>query len=157
MYNEVFMFRPLLGGEIINTLQGLEIRIGSLIIAFIFGLLTQTAQAEGLIAHWKLDEVSGDQVSDSVGGHNSLLLPGSPDDSQWTEGIINGARMFDGVDDFVWMDEYKGISGVTPAQRQPGLKRQKPAILFRGAGKNLQGRGVLTSILQLGEHAEHYS
>lgn len=74
------------------------------------GIYPVYGQDEGLIAHWKLDEVNGDQVSDSVGEHNGWLL-GYPDDSQWTEGIIDGARMFDGVDDFVWMEEYKGISG----------------------------------------------
>ncbi len=88
-----------------------NICVGLIILTMLMGCVYPVyGQDEGLVAHWKLDETSGNQVGDSVGGYNGWLF-GHPDDSQWTEGIIDGALEFDGFDDFVWMENYKGISG----------------------------------------------
>ena len=53
-----------------------------------------------LLAHWKLDESSGDTAYDSAGENHGTLYGGPP---HWhpSEGRIWGALEFDGVDDFV--------------------------------------------------------
>lgn len=62
-------------------------------------------------AHWALDDGAGLVATDSVAqGHGSLL--GFPtDDSQWVEGMVNGALRFDGVDDVVEVADYAGVGG----------------------------------------------
>jgi hypothetical protein len=55
---------------------------------------------QSLVGHWKLDDGDGNIATDSSGNENhGTLMPASP---VWTtEGIINGALDFDGVDDYV--------------------------------------------------------
>lgn len=48
------------------------------------------------IAHWPLDEGTGTTASDTVGG-NQATVQGA----DWTDGILDGALAFDGVDDYV--------------------------------------------------------
>lgn len=52
------------------------------------------------VGYWKMDDGSGDTVTDSSGNNNhGTLMPDSP---VWTsDGVINGALDFDGVDDYV--------------------------------------------------------
>ncbi|UCG59061.1 MAG: PASTA domain-containing protein, partial [Phycisphaerales bacterium] len=54
----------------------------------------------GLVAHWKLDETSGTTASDSSGNGIDGTLMGEPT-WQPTGGILDGALLFDGVDDYV--------------------------------------------------------
>lgn len=51
----------------------------------------------GLLAHWKLDDGSGNKALDSVGSHDGDLKNGPV----WGSGQLNGALNFDGVNDFV--------------------------------------------------------
>ena len=53
----------------------------------------------GLVSHWKLDEVQGDTASDSAADHDGTLHG----DPAWQPegGIVAGALLFDGVDDYV--------------------------------------------------------
>jgi len=53
--------------------------------------------SEGLFAHWKLDDGTGNTATDSAGSNNGALI-GNP---TWTAGPIDGALSFDGVDDYV--------------------------------------------------------
>jgi len=65
-----------------------------------------------LVAHWKLDELSGTVASDSVGS-NDGTLNGNP--TWWPDGgKIGGALEFDGDGDYVEIEGYKGISGWNP-------------------------------------------
>jgi len=52
-----------------------------------------------LVAHWKLDETEGDVASDSADSHNAALSG----DPIWqpADGKIDGALVFDGVDDYI--------------------------------------------------------
>lgn len=50
-----------------------------------------------LLAHWKLDETSGNIAVDSVGDHDGSLA-GNP---TWSTGRLDGALDFDGTDDLV--------------------------------------------------------
>ena len=53
---------------------------------------------DGLVAHWTLNDSSGDTVSDLSGnGHNGTLVG----DPQWTDGYFDGALEFDGTGDEV--------------------------------------------------------
>jgi L-ascorbate metabolism protein UlaG (beta-lactamase superfamily) len=49
-----------------------------------------------LVAHWKLDETEGDIAYDSSGGSNATVHG-----AIWTEGKIDGALKFDGLNDYV--------------------------------------------------------
>ena len=49
------------------------------------------------VAHWKLDEMSGDIAYDSVGNNDGTLVG----DPVWTDGQIDGAIEFDGVGDYI--------------------------------------------------------
>lgn len=53
----------------------------------------------GRIAHWKLDEASGDIAYDSIGQNHADILG----DAAWQPdaGIVGGALEFDGVDDYI--------------------------------------------------------
>jgi len=64
---------------------------------------------DSLIAHWALDELSGDIASDSIGAHHGIL-DGNP---KWVPGggRIGGAMEFDGVDDRVGISP-AGVAGL---------------------------------------------
>jgi len=53
--------------------------------------------ADGLIAHWMLDETSGTTAEDSAGGNDGTLVNGPV----WTTGQIGGALSFDGNNDSI--------------------------------------------------------
>jgi hypothetical protein len=53
--------------------------------------------SQGLIAHWKFDDGSGNTAIDSAGTNNGTLM-GNP---TWTSGRLDGALSFDGDGDYV--------------------------------------------------------
>jgi len=59
--------------------------------------LTRNASAD-LVAHWKLDEGSGNTVYDSSTSGNDGTFKGDP---QWVAGYYGGALEFDGTDDTI--------------------------------------------------------
>ena len=59
-------------------------------------LCNSAAQASGLVAHWKLDEGTGNVASDSAGSNHGTVV-----DATWTTGQINGALSFDDYGDYV--------------------------------------------------------
>ncbi|NIW92254.1 MAG: hypothetical protein GWN20_04970, partial [Phycisphaerae bacterium] len=65
--------------------------------------------SEGLVAHWKFDDGSGNTATDSAGTNNGALI-GNP---TWTGGRINGALSFDGVDDNVVAAPVAALAGDT--------------------------------------------
>ncbi|MHC4086883.1 MAG: LamG-like jellyroll fold domain-containing protein, partial [Planctomycetota bacterium] len=65
-----------------------------------------------LVGWWKFDRDAGTMTFDSSGYDHHGTLMGDP---QWVaDGIIDGAMEFDGAGDYINIDGYKGISGVTP-------------------------------------------
>jgi hypothetical protein len=51
-----------------------------------------------LVAHWTLNETSGETAHDKSGnGHDGSLIGGP----QWVQGMLGGAAAFDGVDDYI--------------------------------------------------------
>ena len=71
----------------------------------------QIIPVNGLVAHWKLDESYGSVANDSVGSNNGTLMNFSSDDSQWVSSKIGGALKFDGMDDYVEIMGYQGVTG----------------------------------------------
>ncbi len=65
--------------------------------------------SEGLVAHWKFDDGSGNTATDSAGTNNGTLI-GNP---TWTGGRIDGALSFDGVDDYVVAAPVAALAGDT--------------------------------------------
>ena len=59
------------------------------------------------ISYWQFDEESGTVAADSIGENDGTLVNFPTDDSQW----VDGALSFDGVDDYVQITGYKGITG----------------------------------------------
>jgi hypothetical protein len=53
-------------------------------------------EGAGLIAHWALDETTGDIAYDSAGGIDAVVYNG-----QWTTGKIDGALDFDGFNTYM--------------------------------------------------------
>jgi len=74
-------------------------------------LNTCYTDTEGLVAHWKLDETGGAIAEDSIGGHDGTLVDFPIDNSQWVPGKFGGALIFDGIDDYVEIVGYKGVTG----------------------------------------------
>jgi len=67
-----------------------------LLVSFVLALgITNNALAD-LVAHWKLDEGSGNTVYDSSTSGNDGTFAGDP---QWVAGYYGGALEFDGTDD----------------------------------------------------------
>ncbi len=66
-------------------------------------ILTQYMEPEerepALVAHWKLDEKSGETARNSVSGDDNVVM-GKPF-WQPAGGVVNGALEFDGIDDYV--------------------------------------------------------
>jgi hypothetical protein len=68
-----------------------------------------------LVGWWKLDnEGFGNNVVDSSGYDHHGTLYGDP---QWITGYDGGALEFDGVDDYVNIDGYKGVNAIDGVQQ----------------------------------------
>jgi hypothetical protein len=64
----------------------------------------------GLTGYWPLDASSGDIARDMSGNGNEGVVNGS---AEWmpSGGVVNGVLEFDGVDDYVEISDYKGVTG----------------------------------------------
>jgi len=76
------------------------------------------------VAHWSLDETAGMVAADSVGSHDGSLKGFSADDSHWAAGHSGGGLNFDGTDDYVEVEDYKGICGKNPRTVSAWIKTQ---------------------------------
>ena len=74
-----------------------------------YWLSSDFPQHPELVALWAFNETTGETAADSVGGHTGLLY-GNP---QWmpAEGYLQGSLFFDGLDDYVEISNFKGITG----------------------------------------------
>ncbi len=63
---------------------------------------------------WRLDETTGLVAGDSIGSYDGSLIGFSEDDSRWVAGRVGGGLEFDGIDDYVEVQGYRGICGKAP-------------------------------------------
>jgi hypothetical protein len=84
------------------------VQIGDL-TEFVEWWLADYAKFYSLEAYWPMNETSGTVVSDSAGGHHgqTMNMAGTP----WVAGKVGNCLSFDGIDDYVVMAGYKGITG----------------------------------------------
>jgi hypothetical protein len=71
-------------------------------------LMSYWGQDIGLVTHWKLDETEGTAIHDSINNIKAQLYG----DPVWlpTDGMVDGALMLDGIDDFVGTWDIPGLS-----------------------------------------------
>jgi hypothetical protein len=64
-----------------------------------------TDLADGLVAHWKLDDTTGNTITDSIGGNNGTWSDNDNNDvtEETITGAIGNAINFDGTDDTIYM------------------------------------------------------
>ncbi|MEO8428044.1 MAG: LamG-like jellyroll fold domain-containing protein, partial [Verrucomicrobiota bacterium] len=73
--------------------------------------VTVTPQSgSGLVGYWRLDDAPGTAASDSSGFNNQGSLVNGP---LWTTGQIGGALSFDGVDDYISVNNSSSLNPVT--------------------------------------------
>ena len=80
-------------------------------------LAGQWQQAGGLlapVAHWRLDETTGSAALDEREQNHGTLHHFPDGDTPWTAGMADGGLSFDGVDDYVEVHGYPGITGTGP-------------------------------------------
>ena len=77
---------------------------------FVEQWLDTNGSDENMVAHWKLNESSGTQTGDTSGYSHDGTLIGNP---VWqpTGGKVGGALQLDGIDDYVEITGYQGITG----------------------------------------------
>jgi len=82
------------------------------------------------VSLWKLDEGEGTVANDSFGGNNGILRG----DPEWIDGKIDGALSFNGVDDYVEVDNAAGIPiGSSARTLVAWLRPAAPSSVHRGA------------------------
>jgi len=57
------------------------------------------------MAHWALDEVQGAVAVDSAGQYHGALRSFPTDDTEWVLGVLGNALEFDGLDDYIRIEE----------------------------------------------------
>jgi len=68
------------------------------------------AKASGLAAYWKFDEGEGITATDSSGNNNTGILTNGPN---WVDGKLGKALDFDGVDDYISINDSLSLSLTT--------------------------------------------
>ena len=75
----------------------------------IFSGIISSASADDPVAWWAFDETEGVVAADAVGDADGLLVNGPV----WTEGRVAGGLSCDGVDDYVQIPGYQGVTGTS--------------------------------------------
>ncbi|HOL31914.1 MAG TPA: Ig-like domain-containing protein [Anaerohalosphaeraceae bacterium] len=89
----------------------------------------------GLVAAWPFDA----DASDIISGHNGTLLNGAAIDSSQSV-IGSGTLNLDGIDDYVVVPGYKGISGTASRTCSVWIKTIKPGSQILNWGTSLTGQ-----------------
>ena len=85
----------------------------NLFFVAVLGLLALCGPAwaiedSNLVSCWKFDEGEGSIAYDSAGSNHGTLMNGAT----WTTGQIDGALSFDGVDDYVHINDAPDLDGM---------------------------------------------
>jgi hypothetical protein len=92
---------------------------------------------DGLIAHWMLDDAVGLVARDNYAHHHGILT--NMTEYNWVPGILNNALAFDGIDDYVQMTGYKGVTGTTSRTCMAWIKTTTPSSQILSWGSLLTG------------------
>lgn len=65
--------------------------------------------ASGLAGYWRFEEGEGDEAYDSSGHGNTAIFNGM-DETAWISGQTGGGLTFDGVDDYIEVEDSDGLS-----------------------------------------------
>lgn len=65
--------------------------------------------ASGLAGYWRFEEGQGDEAFDSS-GHGGTGILNNMDEGSWSSGQVGGGLFFDGVDDYVEVEDSDGLS-----------------------------------------------
>jgi hypothetical protein len=132
-------------------------------------LMSYWGEDIGLVTHWKLDETEGTTIHDSVNNIKAQLYG----DPVWqpANGMVDGALMLDGIDDFVgtwdipglsdgdfsvflWIkggnpgqvvvSEYQGVNWLMADETQGYLKTDLTCTMGRSAGQSLVSEVTIT-------------
>ena len=93
----------------------------------------------GLAAHWPFEAID-DQLStpDATGQHPATIA--GTDASALTPGILGKALYFDGIDDWVNADPWKGVTGRNARTLSAWIRTSKQNAAILNWGQNAQGK-----------------
>lgn len=104
----------------------------------------------GFAGCWNFDERTGSTAGDSSGNEHTGTLR-NMDNSDWIDGKVAGALEFDGIDDYVQITDYKGITGSQPRTCAAWIKTTHTGGEIIGWGKpNSAGQRWLLRIQEQG-------
>ena len=83
----------------------------------------QQEVTEGLVAHWKMDDVTGLTVRDEYGHYNGVMTNMSI--FARSKGYFGNALFFDGIDDYVDIPGFKGMTGTASRTCTAWIKTSK--------------------------------
>jgi hypothetical protein len=112
--------------------------------------VTVLLQIKTPVAHWTLDETAGDTAADSSGhGYAGTLM--NMDDNDWVTGFSGNALDFDGVDDYVEVPGYKGITGTASRTCMAWIKTTQTSGEIMTWGNSDAGRKWIVRVNGTGE------
>ncbi|MCF7956403.1 MAG: hypothetical protein K9M75_11415 [Phycisphaerae bacterium] len=92
----------------------------------------------GLAGYWPLDGASGDVARDMSGNGNDGIVSGG---AEWAPsgGVVNGVLGFDGVDDYVSINDYKGVVGGKSRTVSAWIKTSSAGIIVNWGTSGISG------------------
>lgn len=83
----------------------LRVIIATLVFAFVTLIISNSAFCAKLVAHWPLDQSSGDEVKDVVGGHNGKIIG----NAKWVKGQFGNALQLTAPSNYVEVKKTKDL------------------------------------------------
>jgi hypothetical protein len=103
-----------------------QVGMGDLVLMAAQWMAPSACNSEtGLVAYWKLDEHSGLLAADASGSGRTGGIAGAI----WNPlgGMYGGALQFDGINDYMYVNGFQGISGSNPRTCTAWIKTDRPS------------------------------
>jgi M6 family metalloprotease-like protein len=94
-------------------------------------------RVDGLVAYWSLDDTFGLTARDNYAHHHGTLI--NMTDYNWVPGMANNALSLDGIDDYVEIPNFKGITGPASRTCMAWIKTTEPSSQIISWGSNDSG------------------